>query len=433
MKTLITFLFLIFFTSHFTYSQWVEQNYGASYSLGVLSVVNDNVIWIGCLNRYVYLSTNGGLNWNQALNTNNTMDYIYSVFAINIDTVLVSYGEGDGSTIQKTTNSGLNWSVSLPYCNDIITSIVMNSPLTGIAIGTYTNSTRWSIYKTLNGGITWDTSGLYLSKQTDEISFNNGLMAIGSNLWFASNKNKVYHSTDFGSTWQIQNPFWSSTQTHNRYVWFNDLNNGMTNVENNTSYTTNGGLSWQSTGQQLTGNFIGGIMGTGSRFWATIDKYIYSTTNLGTNWILEYTAPDIYSYNYIAKSRTGTCAWATRNNGGISKGTNIIGIQPISTNVPKSYQLYQNYPNPFNPSTKIKFDVAEDRGQKSEVRLVVYDVLGREVATLVNQSLQPGTYEVEWNGSDFSSGVYFYKLIISDPETSSGLYFTETKKLMLVR
>jgi len=103
----------------------------------------------------------------------------------------------------------------------------------------------------------------------------------------------------------------------------------------------------------------------------------------------------------------------------------ITGIQRISSDIPKSFYLNQNYPNPFNPSTKIKFEVAEDRGQKSEIRLVVYDVLGREVATLVNEKLQPGTYEVELNGSNYPSGVYYYKLVAGD--------YRNTKRMVLIK
>ncbi len=88
--------------------------------------------------------------------------------------------------------------------------------------------------------------------------------------------------------------------------------------------------------------------------------------------------------------------------------------------------LYQNYPNPFNPTTKIKYSIpfVETRYIPS-VQIKVYDILGREVATLVNKEKQPGNYEVEFNASNLSSGVYFYKL-------TAGI-FVETKKMILLR
>ncbi len=103
-----------------------------------------------------------------------------------------------------------------------------------------------------------------------------------------------------------------------------------------------------------------------------------------------------------------------------------IGITPISGEVPKNFSLSQNYPNPFNPTTKIKFDIPSAGNSRDRaVQLIIYDVLGREVSTLVNQQLQPGTYEVNFDASNLTSGVYFYKLIASD--------FTDVKKMILIK
>ncbi len=119
-----------------------------------------------------------------------------------------------------------------------------------------------------------------------------------------------------------------------------------------------------------------------------------------------------------------------------------IGITPISNEIPKTFSLSQNYPNPFNPSTAIKFNipllrgVAESRGVS--VQLKIYDVLGREVAVLINQQLQPGVYEVTFDGTNLTSGVYYYKLVVGDPReigtgnTNNG-GFSETKKMIMIK
>jgi hypothetical protein len=101
----------------------------------------------------------------------------------------------------------------------------------------------------------------------------------------------------------------------------------------------------------------------------------------------------------------------------------LIGINKIDNEVPKYYSLYQNYPNPFNPLTKIKFDVTAVG--KGDVKLIVYDALGREAAVLINEQLKAGTYEAEWNASNYPSGVYFYKLTAGK--------FTQTKKMVLIK
>jgi hypothetical protein len=102
-------------------------------------------------------------------------------------------------------------------------------------------------------------------------------------------------------------------------------------------------------------------------------------------------------------------------------GSFVIGINPISEFVPSSYFLSQNYPNPFNSSTKFKFGIPKI----SNVKLIIYDVLGREVVVLLNDKLNPGFYETIWEADNYSSGVYYCILI-------SGNY-AETKKLVLLK
>jgi hypothetical protein len=103
----------------------------------------------------------------------------------------------------------------------------------------------------------------------------------------------------------------------------------------------------------------------------------------------------------------------------------VIGVNNISSEIPNSYMLYQNYPNPFNPTTTIKFTIPPSKGARGMTRIVIYDVLGREIAALVNEKLNPGTYEVDWDGTNYPSGVYFYKL-----ETDN---YSETKKMVLIK
>ncbi len=102
-----------------------------------------------------------------------------------------------------------------------------------------------------------------------------------------------------------------------------------------------------------------------------------------------------------------------------------IGITPIGNKVPKEFSLSQNYPNPFNPTTKIQFSIPVRTGRDLSIQIKVFDVLGREVATLVNEQLNPGTYETDWSADKFASGVYYYKLV-------SGT-FSDTRKMILIK
>lgn len=104
----------------------------------------------------------------------------------------------------------------------------------------------------------------------------------------------------------------------------------------------------------------------------------------------------------------------------------LIGIVPISNEVPDVFELTQNYPNPFNPTTKFKFSLPK----QSDVKIVIFDIMGREIKTLVNTKLVIGKYEVDWDGSNnagnsVSSGVYFYKIIAGS--------YVDTKKMIMLK
>ena len=99
----------------------------------------------------------------------------------------------------------------------------------------------------------------------------------------------------------------------------------------------------------------------------------------------------------------------------------IVGIVTFSNEIPTEFGLIQNYPNPFNPSTKINYQIPEI----SFVTLKVYDVLGNEIATLVNEEKPIGSYEVEFNAKSLPSGIYFYRLQAGS--------FVETKKMVLMK
>lgn len=134
----------------------------------------------------------------------------------------------------------------------------------------------------------------------------------------------------------------------------------------------------------------------------------FGGTNIQGNWILEV-------HDGAAGDVGSLIGWGLRFNDGLTN------IEPISNTIPGTYALHQNYPNPFNPMTNIRFDIAK----ASQVKLVVYDILGREVKTLVNEFKNPGAYEVNFDASNFASGTYFYKIQAGD--------FVQIKKMVLVK
>jgi hypothetical protein len=176
--------------------------------------------------------------------------------------------------------------------------------------------------------------------------------------------------------------------------------------------------------------------GTNSLFSQQVPYKIFNYEIIAASDFKTYSRNFGISYCYMGETGAYTITLLGCVLNGILYGdTTLIGLHPLSEKIPNSFSLSQNYPNPFNPSTKIKFDIPLSRGVSEgrgvSVKLVVYDVLGREIANLIpplwggKEGLLPGTYEVEWDGSNYPSGVYFCKLITSD--------YSKTRKMVLVK
>lgn len=124
-----------------------------------------------------------------------------------------------------------------------------------------------------------------------------------------------------------------------------------------------------------------------------------------------------YYWRVLSDNAGGQSAWTTP----WRFRTAMLGVNTYSSEIPKEFKLYNGYPNPFNPITKIRFDIPKE----SETMIIIYDLLGKEAAVPVNEKLDPGAYEVDWNASNYPSGVYFYML-----QTDS---YTEVKKMVLIK
>ena len=147
----------------------------------------------------------------------------------------------------------------------------------------------------------------------------------------------------------------------------------------------------------------------GGTNWNFRDSVNANTTQYFDNGLIQNTqyCYRVFAVNCIGRSANSNMACST---------TSYIGIIKTSTEIPKEFRLYQNYPNPFNPVTIIRFDAAPplSGGDAEGVKLVIYDITGREIAVLVNEQLSPGTYEVDFDGTNFASGIYFYRIEAGD-------------------
>jgi hypothetical protein len=405
-------------------------------------------IWVCGANGSVYRGHVFFLNlyWTSAVgNLPNTINLV-TMAAIDSLTAFVAGNIGTTGYIYKTTNGGINWTQQFSQSNGRINAIWMRNASTGFVEGNPAGG-RWSLWRTTTGGTSWDSSGRYLSALSTDSGYNNSLWCIGDTILFGTNSSKIYFSSNYGINW-ITEPTSPEISIYSIYWDFIPYPSGQqmfAGTSGSILKSSNFGINW-SIQQNVPGTgYILGICSFSPGVNRLTDmNEIYSRSNKiyigyqGTNWGLWYTAP-AGNYTFLFQKRNepppsdqySAPVVGVRDNGGVSIcfGCRWGGIKLINSEVPSSYSLSQNYPNPFNPSTSIKYQIAKF----GEVQLKIFDMLGKEIATLVNEKLSLGTYEVDWDASNYPSGVYFYKLIVSDPETSSGSSFTESKRMVLIK
>ncbi|HEY5533813.1 MAG TPA: T9SS type A sorting domain-containing protein [Ignavibacteria bacterium] len=312
---------------------------------------------------------------------------------LNKDTIFFSDDDGLVGGVFRSTNGGQNW--------ENIYSAGMYNPqdiyMFNGNIGFYT---QVNLYKTTNGGYSWteiDSLGF------SDIYFLNsltGYRAIGY----------IQKTTNGGNTWTTQTlPIIPGVYTGNLSI--------------QKLFFINQDTIWAA------GNYV--WYPNPGRYRALINK----TTNGGMNW--GYQLPDtnlVQTYRYIhVNFYNKNNGWAYMANGkGVytttgGDSTIYVGINQNAGNIPVDFILEQSYPNPFNSKSKIKYQINKEvRSQKSEVKLKVFDILGKEIITLVNETKYPGNYEIKFDASNLSSGIYFYSLFIDG-------YKIDTKKMLLIK
>lgn len=426
MKKIFLFTLTIFITIFFANSifsqtiSWTEQTSGLTTAINSVSAADDNNAWACGNGGKVLRTTNGGVNWTSvgALPIPTTLD-LYNIFGIDGNTALVTGSSATATFVYRTGNGGSTWVPVFTQTGGFIDCILMGNAAAGFMYGDPVGG-RWSLWGTITGGLTWDSTAFYLPQTGTEAGWNNAFFFdnVSQAVWFGTSNTRIYRSTNL-ILWSNQA---TTGQVNSTALWFNNSTNGMTGGTA-LLFTSNTGTSWTPVAGALPGTAnILGINGFGSN-WVVVRQaqQIYFSTNDGGSWVTQYTSP-AGNYTHVTKSRvTGATYWAVRDNGGISRGGLLTGIEPVSNQVPDNFSLKQNYPNPFNPSTTIKFSLPKE----SFVHLVVYDELGREAAVLVNEDLKGGTYDINFDASELTSGIYFYKLSAGN--------FVETKKMMLIK
>ncbi len=390
----------------------------------------------------IWKTTNRGNNWTSASQVLSASDKLRSL-AIAPSNSNVLY-TADRTNMWKTTNGGsTNWTaLTIPTTSLYVTYIAVkeDDPNTvWITYGGYSDGIK--VYESTNGGTSWTniSTGLpnlpvmcivhYKAATNRNVLFVGTDVGVyvkdGSNNWASFNNglpNVVVSELDIyygGVTNKLR------AGTYGRGLWETnidatlpvELSSFTASIKNNFVL-----LNWST--KTETNNFgfeierMSNVKGQMSNEWNNI-----GFMNGGGN------SNSPISYVYEDKSVTsGKYSYRLKqiDNDGQYSYSNIV---EVDVSVPDKFSLEQNYPNPFNPSTSIQYAV----GNRQYVSLKVYDVLGNEVATLVNEYKTAGTYEVEFDASSLSSGVYYYQLKAGDPSSSSGQGFVQTRKMILMK
>ncbi|MGE5435822.1 MAG: YCF48-related protein, partial [Syntrophothermus sp.] len=322
-------------------------------------------------------SNDFGESWTE-INNNITSD-LHSIYFIDS---LIGWCAGK-NVIYKTTDGGLNWNLKYTANLQWFNSIRFVNQSTGLAVGV--SNLGGIIYKTTDGGENWSLNHLMFEIEHTSLQFitDSTIYIFGENSFF-------FKSTNQGYTWDTLFVEMIGLYDIIDIYFLNDLKGWVTDVYGVILYTSNGGENWTQQRPNL-----------GRYDWLESIVMFDSTTG----WAVGTGFDNNTSEHFSAILKT--------TNGGITFVENDIEIN--------NYLLNQNYPNPFNPSTKIKYNLPK----QAIVTIKVYDVLGNEIKTLINEEKPSGEYEVEFDGSSLSSGIYFYQIQSGE--------FLDTKKMVMVK
>jgi len=406
---------------------WFTQ-YFSSVLGDVLEIffIDSNTGWAVCAGNYGWAinTTNGGQNW--TVQNTNISTNLTSCFFLDQNTGWVV---GDQGSISKTTNGGNNWMLQFCSTSENLEGIYMLNSNTGFVVGN-----GGYCFKTTNSGLNW------IAKPTGSYGWLNSVYFIDNNTgWivggaYNGGNSEIFKTTDSGENWYSQT---SPTTYWLADVKFSNSNTGWAVGRHGVIINTiTGGDPLAIPILISPPNGSNNVPLTPTLFWNHISSVTHYKvqvsrvsnfsvlTDSATVAINQYPVPPgtltnttTYFWRVNATNSTGTGPWSEV----WSFSTIPVGIKKISSLIPELYKLFQNYPNPFNPSTTIRFDIPKP----AYVKIVVYDNLGRIVSELVNEKLDAGCYEVNWNPQNISSGIYFYRL-----ETEE---FSDVKKMLFIK
>ncbi len=392
---------------------WLQVSSGVSYDINCVIILDSQYSICAGIGNAILISSNGGNNWTQ---NNSGFGFMRDIDFINQNTGFIL----DDYHAIKTTDKGNSWTYmdAGPYLK---TNIDFINESTGFISGTDGGdlSPVAFVKKTTNGGLNWAHYQLSALGAAQNVKFFDSINGISIVC------NRIHHTSNGGVNWYTPGSSaigcLNSVYTLNKNSHFGCSNSG------NIYKTENGGLNWSRQNSGTTKHIRNLFFADSSYGFAIGDSgLILRTTNAGMNWIQQY-SNSIKNYIdiYFINKDTGIIV----GQDGIILRTITGGLTFINQNsavIPDKFSISQNYPNPFNPKTIISYTIPSNvKGQMSDVKLNIYNALGKEIAVLVNGKQNAGSYEVIFDGSNLPSGIYFYKLETED--------FSETRRMILLK
>ncbi|MHC1737385.1 MAG: YCF48-related protein [Ignavibacteriaceae bacterium] len=428
---------------------WQKINLGIGSDYTAVTIVNPDNIYISGKGGEMIRSMDGGSSWSSQLN-GYTWTHLNNVDFVNSQKGWVA---GNSGCILHSSDGGTNWEPQSAGTLENILDIQFIDETSGFAAGG-----NGTFLRTTDGGVNWQkiiVDSAVTLQALFFVSMTNG--------WLAGRGGKIYSTIDSGSSWTLQN---SGITIDMKDIFFVGENTGWAIASKDWNNwilkTTNAGLEWVpfsiSTSTLKTIYFVDELTG-----WITEYQGVLKTTNSGQTWIhtqinnewprtVYFLNPDtgfVASENGdILHSTDGGATWTKKfsNTGNALWGIDFVdpstgwvvgdysnilktsngGISSLAVNgagIPQEFSLSQNYPNPFNPTTVISYQLPVN----SNVSLRLYDILGNEIATLVDEEQPAGNHEYKLTSLNYklSSGIYFYQL-------RAGTFVT-TKKMVLLK
>jgi photosystem II stability/assembly factor-like uncharacterized protein len=389
---------------------WMPINNGIT-SAEVLDICFDNNgnMFAACWSNGVQKSTDNGVTW-KVINNGLTNSYLLSIIVDDEGNLLAGTEQG----IFSSTNGGEDWIRTIPAGNDFGYHLFKDG-----SNRLYVLNYFGGIYRTENLGNSWIRIDQNLPSSASRWGF---AIDGNNNLYAGTASGSIYKSTNDGLSWT---KVYQSSNQNSFLSYISISKNGYIYATNNYEgilLSTDQGSSWElvkvdqeyQTRYPIAANSKGEVFASGAG-----DKLYYSNDN-GNSWF-DYTSNLKYtSVRNIVMDKDENIYLATNESIWKINPDSIVSVAE-NTEIPSEYNLYQNYPNPFNPTTTIKYSVKE----AGMVTLTVYDILGKEITTLVNELKSPGEYSVSFDASSLPSGVYIYTIRAGT--------FNASRKLVLVK